>query len=446
MTLQLHNIIDLQNYSSLALNLDSPVISVLGLGYVGAVTSACLSNIGYSVIGMDKDKVKVDSINKGISPIFEMGLPSLIRESVEHNNLYAVDDIDHAVLHSDITFLCICTPSGEHGECDLSHLINVCESVGKALKYKNSHHTVVIKSTVPPLTTQNELIPVLEKYSNKKAGEGFGVCFNPEFLRESTAIEDFNNPAVTVLGVSDKLTESIMSDIFNNFETKIEVTSIEVAEFVKYVNNCWHATKVTFTNEISRLCGAMEVDACSVMKILTADHKLNTSAYYMKPGFAFGGSCLPKDTRGIKHLAQKMGVSIPMIAELNNSNSDHIDFVVERILKVGLKEVGLVGLTFKALTDDMRESPNLVLMQRLIKAGVDVSFYDPLVHATSHLGTEESLRELIQKTQYTDLGKFVAKNKVIVLSHNDDTAKHALTLLSDEHFVIELDCKEDDQC
>ena len=348
MSLQLHNIIDLQDYSALPVASNSPVISVVGLGYVGAVTTACLSTIGYNVIGMDKDKLKVDSINKGISPIFEVGLPALIKESVDSNHLYAVDDIDHAVLNSDITFLCICTPSGEHGECDISHLINVCESVGKALRDKHNHHTVVFKSTVPPLTTQAKLIPVIEKYAHKKAGEDFGVCFNPEFLRESTAIDDFNKPEVTVLGVTDARTEVIMTDIFNNFETQIEITSIEVAEFVKYVNNCWHATKVTFTNEISRLCSVMDVDACSVMKILTQDHKLNTSAYYMKPGFAYGGSCLPKDTRGIKHLADSLGVSIPMIAELNNSNSDHIDFAMQQILNLGIKEVGIVGLTFKA--------------------------------------------------------------------------------------------------
>jgi GDP-mannose 6-dehydrogenase len=296
---------------------------------------------------------------------------------------------------------------------------------------------------VPPLTTQNELIPVIEQYAHKKAGDDFGVCFNPEFLRESTAIDDFNKPEVTVLGVSDARTESVMVDIFENFETKIEITSIEVAEFVKYVNNCWHATKVTFTNEISRLCSVMEVDACSVMKILTEDHKLNTSAYYMKPGFAYGGSCLPKDTRGIKHLADSLGVSIPMIGQLNQSNSDHVDFTVQRILNLGIKEVGIVGLTFKALTDDMRESPNLVLLQRLMHAGVDVSFYDPLVHGASHLGTQESLRTLIEERQYSDLPAFVAKNKLIVLSHNDEVAHAAKALLSDVHTVIELDCKED---
>ena len=425
-----------------------PAISIIGLGYVGAVTSACFSKMGFSVIGVDTDKKKVKIINSGHSPIFEDGLESAIQSGVNNHTLSATDNILEAVLNSQITIISVGTPSDENGGCSLVYLVNVCKRIGLALRRKKDFHTVIFKSTVPPGTTEEKLLPIIEMYSQMKRGEDFGVCFNPEFLRESTALEDFNHPPLTLIGAIDKRSADVARNIFKDVDAEIHITNIAAAEFVKYIDNTWHATKVCFANEIGRLCQALNVDSHEVMDIFVKDTKLNISPYYLKPGFAFGGSCLPKDTRGIKHLAQSLQVDTPLINGLNGSNNAHIDHVVEMVIKSGNKKVGICGLTFKAGTDDMRESPNEELMHRLAEHGLHITFFDPLVNGHYRFHNDDKTNSAIHGKRSLNLNEFVEKSELIILAHDDEYSHLACQLATADHNIIDLvrvqpssDCK-----
>lgn len=365
-----------------------PAISIVGLGYVGAVSTACLSGLGHRVVGVDLDQEKVTSIASGTAPIHEKHLEELLTRGVSRHLVTATTDLHSAILDTDITFVSVGTPTAEDGGCDMAAINAVATTIGHALLKKQAFHTIVMRCSIPPGTTCGVMVPTIERISGKKAGDEFGVCFNPEFLREGTAVEDFHNPPKTVIGVSDDKTAAIVKALYDPVDDNPLISSIEVAEMVKYVDNVWHATKVCFANEIGRICKALDVDSHSVMDIFVQDTKLNLSPYYLKPGFAFGGSCLPKEVRAVSHLSEKLGVSAPLIQSLATSNEDQIDAVIAAMRKSGAKRVGFLGAAFKSGTDDLRESPILKVMEAALSDGLEIEIYDSAVQPGSHLDAQ----------------------------------------------------------
>ncbi|WP_305985386.1 nucleotide sugar dehydrogenase [Roseibium sp. MMSF_3544] len=360
-------------------------ISVVGLGYVGAVSLACLSDLGHQVVGTDIDEHKVDSIAWGQSPIHEDRLSELLTKGVSEDLLHATTDLRRAVHETDVTFVSVGTPTSEDGGCDTSAIEAVARDIGEALAKKDGFHIIVLRCSVPPGTTLNIMKPILERHSNKVAGQDFGICFNPEFLREGTAIADFHAPPKTVIGVTDPRTAAVLADIYRPVDENPIVTTVEVAELVKYVDNVWHAAKVCFANEVGRLCKPMGIDSHAVMDIFVQDTKLNLSPYYLKPGFAFGGSCLPKEVRAVTHLAEKLGVATPMMDALTPSNERQIDLAVEMVRKTGARKVAVLGVAFKPGTDDLRESPTLEVISALRQEGIEVTAYDPAIQPGPHI-------------------------------------------------------------
>ncbi len=364
-------------------------ISVFGMGYVGAVCSACFSSDGHDVIGVDVDPIKVDLINKGESPIVEKGLKDLINAGRQLNTLRATTDAKEAVAATDISIICVGTPSQLNGNLDLSYVRKVCEHIGEEIKKKDTYHIVVMRSTVLPGTARDLAIPTLEEISGKKAGVDFGYASNPEFLRESTAIFDFYNPPKTVIGTSDEQTGKVLSSLYNKLTAPLIMTEVKVAEMVKYADNAWHATKVAFGNEIGNIAKDVGIDGQEVMEIFCQDEKLNLSSYYLRPGFAFGGSCLPKDVRAITYKANSLDIKTPLLSSLMSSNEEQVKRAFEMIKRTGKKSIGLLGLSFKAGTDDLRESPLVELAEILIGKGYDLKIYDKNVKMASLLGANK---------------------------------------------------------
>jgi len=344
-------------------------ISVIGLGYVGAVSTACLAELGHRVIGVDVDASKVDQIGAGKSPIHENGLNQLLWRGVDNDLITATSDIVRAVQDTDITFVSVGTPTSEDGGCDCQYIISAARSIGEGLKNKQSYHLVVMRCSIPPSTTLNIMVPEIEAISNKKIGEDFGVCFNPEFLREGTAIADFDAPPKTVIGANDKQAAEMLKAVYEPVDDNIIITSIDV----------WHATKVSFGNEVGRLCKPLDIDSHKVMDIFVQDTKLNLSPYYLKPGFAYGGSCLPKEVRAVEHLADELGIDVPLINALAETNQLQIEDAAVLVSSFGKKKIGFLGIAFKPDTDDLRESPVLELMNILIEDGLEISGFDPAI-------------------------------------------------------------------
>ncbi len=353
-----------------------PAISVVGLGYVGAVSTACLSDLGHRVVGVDLDPVKIAAIGAGMTPIHEDQLGDLLSAGVEKGLIAATDDLVQAVLATDVTFVSVGTPTAADGGCDYSYIVSAAQKIGQAIRLKSDYHIVVMRCSIPPGTTMKVMVPEIEKASGKVCGEGFGVCFNPEFLREGVAVEDFRAPPKTVIGASDPRAAQMMSRLYAPVDAAPIVTSIETAEMVKYVDNVWHATKVTFANEVGRLCKPLGVDSHDVMDIFVQDTKLNLSPYYLKPGFAFGGSCLPKEVRAVAHIADSIGVDLPLISSLGTSNSAHIEAATQMVKDTGARTVAVLGLAFKPGTDDLRESPILEVIADLMDQGITVLAHD----------------------------------------------------------------------
>lgn len=356
-----------------------PAISVVGLGYVGAVSTACLSSLGHRVVGVDIDATKVNCIAQGHSPIHEQDLERLLKEGVAHDLVSATDDLEQAVIDTDVTFVSVGTPTAADGGCDHSYIEAAARAIGAGLKRKDSFHVVVMRCSIPPGVTMGFMAPIIEEVSGLKAGVDFGVCFNPEFLREGVAVEDFYAPPKTVIGANDERSANILSRIYEAVDEAPIVTSVETAEMVKYVDNVWHATKVCFANEVGRLCKPLGVDSHDVMDVFVQDTKLNLSPYYLKPGFAFGGSCLPKEVRAVAHIAKTQGVDLPMIQSLGVSNATHIQRALDMVRETGAKKVGVLGLAFKPGTDDLRESPILEVIAALNAEGVEVMIHDTAI-------------------------------------------------------------------
>ncbi|MCJ7872824.1 nucleotide sugar dehydrogenase [Marinovum sp. 2_MG-2023] len=355
-------------------------ISVFGIGYVGVVSAACLARDGHQVIAVDVDPGKIDAINAGLSPIVENGLDELIADVVKAGKLTATDDVQHAIDNTDASFIAVGTPSAPDGSVGLKYVEIVCRNIGNALKNKDAYHAVVIRSTIVPGSTEGTCIPTLEEASGKKSGKDFGVGYYPEFLRESTAIEDYYDPGLIVFGAQDKGTADILTEINQDLPCDIKVVDVRTAEMVKYTSNTWRAVKVTFANEIGNIAKSSGLDGQTVMEILCSDTKVNISSYFMRPGFAFGGSCLPKDVRALRHLAATQGTPAHLLNAVLEANEAQIRRAEEMVERTGAKKVGFVGISFKPGTDDLRESPLAELAARLIKNGVQVDIYDPYVH------------------------------------------------------------------
>jgi GDP-mannose 6-dehydrogenase len=360
-------------------------ICVLGLGYVGAVSAGCLAREGHEVIGVDPERTKVDLINSGKTPIIEKDIGEIIATEVAAGKLRATTDVDSAVRHSDLVFVCVGTPSQANGALDLRFIRKVCEEIGTTLQTHPGAPVIVMRSTMLPGTMRETVIPILEKFSGKKAGEEFGVCINPEFLREGTAVHDYYHPPKTVIGEVNRASGDLLASLYARTPGPLVRTDIETAEMVKYADNCWHAVKVGFANEIGALAKALDVDGHKVMDIFCQDQKLNLSPYYLKPGFAFGGSCLPKDLRALLYKAKTLDVQLPILGHVLESNALVIERGIQAILDKGSRKIGILGFAFKAGTDDLRESPMVEVVERLIGKGYDLKVYDKNVSlATIH--------------------------------------------------------------
>jgi GDP-mannose 6-dehydrogenase len=375
------------------------------------------------VLGVDISAAKIDMINQGKSPIVEPGLEELLAEGVKTGRLRGTTNVSEAILASDLSMLCVGTPSKLNGDLELDYIEEVCRQIGTALRDKNERHTVVVRSTVLPGTVHNVVIPALEQYSGKKAGVDFGVAVNPEFLRESTAIKDYNFPPMTVIGELDKASGDALEAIYAELDAPIVRKDIAVAEMIKYTCNVWHAAKVTFANEIGNIAKAAGVDGREVMEVVCMDHKLNLSQYYMRPGFAFGGSCLPKDVRALSYRAGQWDVDAPLISSLMRSNAVQVQKAYDMIDNHGSRKVALLGLSFKAGTDDLRESPQLELAEMLIGKGFNLSIFDSNVeYARDHGANGHYIKNEIAHVSAllkSDLDKVVAEADVIVLGNAD---------------------------
>jgi GDP-mannose 6-dehydrogenase len=364
-------------------------ISIFGLGYVGAVSAGCLAKDGHTVIGVDPYQPKVDLINGGQTPVIEKDIGEIVQQAVADGLLSATQDVQEAVQGSDISLICVGTPSQPNGSLDLKYVRKVCEEIGAALKGKDAFHVVVARSTMLPGSMRSIVIPVLEEFSGKQAGVDFSVCNNPEFLRESTAVFDYYNPPKTVIGETDSAAGDALASLYAHLDAPLVRTSVETAEMVKYTDNVWHALKVGFANEIGNICKAVGIDGHEVMDIFCKDTKLNLSPYYMKPGFAFGGSCLPKDVRALTYKARSSDIDTPILNAIIPSNNRQIEKGLEMIIEKGSKKVGILGFSFKAGTDDLRESPLVEVIERLIDKGYDIRLYDKNVKIASLVGANK---------------------------------------------------------
>ena len=351
-------------------------ISVLGLGYVGTVSAGCLAQEGHEVIGVDSEPRKVDLINAGKTPIIEKDIGQIIERQVADGRLSATTDVAVAVRQTDLSLICVGTPSRGNGDIDLKYVKRVCEQIGTALRNHQGAPVVAIRSTMLPGTMREVVIPTLEACSGRRAGLEFGVCINPEFLREGNAVHDYFHPPKTVIGELNRASGDLLANLYAGMPGPLIRTDIGTAEMVKYADNAWHALKVGFANEIGNLCKGLEVDSHRVMDIFCRDTQLNLSPYYLKPGFAFGGSCLPKDLRALLYKAKSLDVSLPILAAILPSNEQQIERGVRAVIEKGSKKVGVLGFSFKAGTDDLRESPVVELTERLIGKGFDLRIYD----------------------------------------------------------------------
>jgi len=396
-------------------------ISIFGLGYVGAVSAGCLAREGHTVIGVDPYQPKVDLINAGQTPVIEKDIGEIIERAVADGLLGATQDVRQAVFDTEISLICVGTPSQANGSLDLKYVRKVCEEIGAALREKADFHVVVARSTMLPGSMRSIVIPVLEAASGKHAGVEFGVCNNPEFLRESTAVYDYYNPPKTVIGETDAAAGDRLASLYAHLDAPLVRTSVETAEMVKYTDNVWHALKVGFANEIGNICKAAGIDGHEVMEIFCKDTKLNLSSYYMKPGFAFGGSCLPKDVRALTYKARASDIDVPILNAIIPSNQKQIEKGLAMITEKGSRKVGILGFSFKAGTDDLRESPLVEVIERLIGKGYDIRLYDKNVRIASLVGANRDyiLNHIphISKLMVDSIEEVVAHADIIVIGN-----------------------------
>jgi GDP-mannose 6-dehydrogenase len=418
-------------------------ISIFGLGYVGAVSLACLTRDGHEVIGVDIDATKLDLIMAGKTPVVEEGMVDLMAAAAASGRVAVTTDAQRAVLDSEISLVCVGTPSAANGSQDQGAILRLAEEMGRAIAGKSAPHIVVLRSTLVPGTVEDVLRPIIEKHSGKKDGEDFFLCFQPEFLREGSSIRDYDKPPFTVVGANHAYPVERLRELFGKLPCRFIETSVRSAEMMKYCCNNFHALKITFANETARLCEALGVDPFEVMDLICQDHQLNISPAYLKPGFAFGGSCLPKDLRATTYLAKMHDVEIPMLAGIMQSNRNHLDLALRKLLALGKRRIGFVGLSFKTGTDDLRESPLVTLAEQLIGKGMQLTIYDPEVHLASLLGANRSFIERhlphIGEMMRADLEGVIAESEVLVVGlSTPEVAATLARLCRPEQVLLDL--------
>jgi GDP-mannose 6-dehydrogenase len=417
-------------------------ISVFGLGYVGSVSAACFASMGHQVTGVDVNPAKVEMMESGRSPIIEAGMNELVAEGNRACRLHATVDSIAAVLESDVSFVCVGTPSLRSGKLDLHHIEKVAAEIGAALKQKKSDHTFVLRSTVLPGTTESIVLPILEQLSGRRAGIDFKVVYNPEFMREGSAVADFLQPPYTILGAQDASHLDILRELYRSTPGRVFETGIGVAEMAKYVSNAFHAVKVTFANEIGTLCKHLGADAQAVTEIFTSDARLNISPAYLSPGFAFGGSCLPKDVRALTHKAKELDLKLPMLESLLPSNSEHLERAVEAVMRANKRKIAQLGLSFKAGTDDLRESPQVQLVKRLLGEGYEVKVWDRDVSLGRLAGSNrqyiEEVIPHIGSLLSADLAEVLQWGEVVIIGNRSVKKDELTKLLRHDQIIIDL--------
>jgi GDP-mannose 6-dehydrogenase len=417
-------------------------LSVFGLGYVGCVSAACFAREGHEVVGVDVNPVKVEIINGRKSPIVEEGVSDLIGAMVDAGRLRATTDSAAAVRDSEVSLVCVGTPSNANGSLDLAYVKRVCQEIGAALEGKRERHTVVLRSTMLPGAIESVVVPTLEVYSGKKAGRDFGICVNPEFLREGTSIKDFYAPPFTLLGADDEDTAMIVRRLYSGIDAPCLVTNVRAAEMVKYASNCFHALKVSFANEIGNVCKGLGIDSHEVMNVFCQDTKLNLSPYYLKPGFAFGGSCLPKDLRAIVYKAKELDVDVPLLSSVLQSNRRQVERATEMVLAAGRKRIGVLGFSFKAGTDDLRESPMVALIETLIGKGMQLAIYDRDVQLARLFGANKEYieREIphISQLMCATAAEVIEHAEVLIIGNKAEEFREAAGKLRSDQTLIDL--------
>jgi GDP-mannose 6-dehydrogenase len=418
-------------------------ISIFGLGYVGAVSLACLARDGHRVIGVDIDRSKLELIAAGKTPVVEEGMVDLMAAGAASGRVSTTTDVEQAVLDSEISLVCVGTPSAANGSQDQGAVLRLAEGLGRALKRKNAMHVIVMRSTLVPGTVEDVLRPIIERESGLRDGEHFHLCFQPEFLREGSSIKDYDKPPFTIVGANHEAPVAKLRELFGHLPNQFIRTSVRSAEMMKVCCNNFHALKITFANETARLCEALGVDAFEVMDLLCQDTQLNISKAYLKPGFAFGGSCLPKDLRATTYLAKQHDVELPMLGGIMVSNQAHLQHALDKVLATGKRRVGFIGLSFKTGTDDLRESPLVTLAEQLIGKGVQLSIYDPDVHLAQLLGANRRYIEQhvphIGQLVRADLASVIEESELLVVGLNTSDVAHALArLVRPDQMVLDL--------
>jgi GDP-mannose 6-dehydrogenase len=417
-------------------------ISILGLGYVGSVTAACLADFGHHVIGVDRDKNKVDMIQEGYSPVVEKDLSELIKRNRSAGRLQATNDAEAAIFDTDVTLVCVGTPSNGNGGIDLQQIERVAHEIGHVLKEKIDYHLVVIRSTVLPGTITETIIPIMESASGKIAGKSFGIAVNPEFLREASAVQDFYNPPKTVIGSLNPMDGDRLVELYTKIDAPLIRTDIQIAEIIKYCDNSFHALKVTFANEIGLLCNALNVDSHRVMEIFCKDTVLNLSSAYLMPGFAFGGSCLPKDLKAITYFARHRDLELPVLNSILQSNNVMVEFALQKILEVNRPRIGFLGMAFKSGTDDLRNSPLITLIERLLGKGFDIRIYDLHVNLARLRGANKKFIEEkiphISRLMKNNINEILDFADVLVIGNKSEEFAPIFPHLKPSQYVLDL--------
>ena len=418
-------------------------ISIFGLGYVGAVSLACLARDGHDVIGVDIDADKLKLIREGRTPVVEEGMVDLMAQVAASGRVSVTTDVHQAVLQSDLSLISVGTPSALNGSQDLSAMLKLAHDLGGAMRMKKDRHAFVFRSTLVPGTVESVLKPIIERESGKRDGTDFDICFQPEFLREGTSIRDYDRPPYTVVGVGSEFAIAKLKALFGHLPCEFHATSIRSAEMVKYCCNNFHALKITFANETARLCEALGVNAFEVMDLVCKDRQLNISPAYLKPGFAFGGSCLPKDLRATMHISKMRDVDLPMHAGIIQSNRVHIEHAIGKVLASGKRRIGMIGISFKSGTDDLRESPLVLLAEHLIGKGLTLQVYDPEVHLSRLLGANRRFIEQhvphLGSLIRSDIEGVIAESDLLVVGLRDERISAALVQqVREDQIVLDL--------
>jgi GDP-mannose 6-dehydrogenase len=418
-------------------------ISIFGLGYVGSVSLACLARDGHRVVGVDVEPTKLALIREGKTPVVEEGMVDLMAQAAASGRVSVTGDTREAVLATDVSFICVGTPSAANGSQDQSAVLRLAHDLGAALREKTSPHSLVFRSTLVPGTVEDVVRPIVEEASGKKDGEGFHLCFQPEFLREGSSIRDYDKPPFTVIGANHPYPVEQLRGLFGHLPCELHVTSVRAAEMVKLCCNNFHALKITFANETARLCDGLGVDPFEVMDLVCKDRQLNISTTYLTPGYAFGGSCLPKDLRASIHLAKQRDIELPMLGGILPSNRQHVELAIGKVMATGKRRIGMIGLSFKPGTDDLRESPLVSLAEHLIGKGLELRVYDPEVHLSRLLGANKSFIERhvphLGQLLCEDIGDVIGASDVLVVGLATPEIVAALQRLAEErHVVIDL--------